>query len=826
MNDTNVTGLEDYRQRVSYDGELIISVGRSRYETAWKNKKIRWSELLARLASSVRTPETHAEYMKMTKDRQDRIKDIGGFVGGHLIGGHRKNGSVQARQIVTLDLDFAPGTLWDDLQDSFAIDGAYAVYSTHKHTPKTPRFRLIIPLDRQVSPDEYEAIARKLAERVGIDYFDDTSFQPTRLMYWPSHSADVEPFFDCYDAPFTKADQILSEYPDWTDVSYWPESSRMTGVRKKMADKQGDPTAKKGIVGAFCRTYTVPEAIAKFLPDVYLPTDKPDRYTYAAGSSAAGLVIYDGDLFAFSNHGTDPATGQLCNAFDLVRIHTFGDLDEGTEGKSGKDLPSYKAMAAVAAEDPQTRITMARDTQERAMLDFGSEPVPADPEDNSWTAALVRSDNGALKTLITNAVLILEHDPALQGIRYNELTGAVEVEGPLPWSRPSKFWRDADDAQLYTWVTDKYGVQFPENRFAKALVTVTDKRRFNPLRDFLRDLPEWDGIPRADTLLVDYLGAEDTPYVRAVTRKTLIGAIKRVLEPGCKFDTVLVLDGAPGIGKSTLLRKLGGEWFSDSLSLADTRDKTAAEKLQGVWIMEIGEMQGTRKADIDVLKGFLSRQVDEYRAPYGRVVERHPRTAIICGTTNSTTGFLRDTTGNRRFWPVSVDGSGRLSVWDMTEETRLQLWAEALAYLSEGEEPYLDAEMEKEAAKAQQAALEYNELEGTVIDYLDTLLPEDWYSRSVDERVDYFQNRDALSPKIKATLRRDRVSVLEIFCECFGRPRKEWRQQEGREIVAIMARLSDWERRGNTMRIPGYGKQKVFVRSGNGGNGGQHSTNK
>lgn len=826
MNDTNVTRLEDYRQQVSYDGELIISVGRSRYETAWKNKKIRWSELLARLASSVRTQETHAEYMKMTKDRQDRIKDIGGFVGGHLIGGHRKNGSVQARQIVTLDLDFAPGTLWDDLQDSFAIDGAYAVYSTHKHTPKTPRFRLIIPLDRQVSPDEYEAIARKLAERVGIDYFDDTSFQPTRLMYWPSHSADVEPFFDYYDAPFTKADQILSEYPDWTDVSYWPESSRMTGVRKKMADKQGDPTAKKGIVGAFCRTYTVPEAIAKFLPDIYLQTDKPDRYTYAAGSSAAGLVIYDGERFAFSNHGTDPATGQLCNAFDLVRIHKFGDQDEGTEGKSGKDLPSYKAMAAMAAEDPQTRITMAQDTQERAMLDFGSEPVPADPEDNSWTAALIRSDNGALKTLITNAVLILEHDPALQGIRYNELTGAVEVEGPLPWSRPSKFWRDADDAQLYTWVTDKYGVQFPENRFAKALVTVTDKRRFNPLRDFLRDLPEWDGIPRTDTLLVDYLGAEDTPYVRAVTRKTLIGAIKRVLEPGCKFDTVLVLDGAPGIGKSTLLRKLGGEWFSDSLSLADTRDKTAAEKLQGVWIMEIGEMQGTRKADIDVLKGFLSRQVDEYRAPYGRVVERHPRTAIICGTTNSTTGFLRDTTGNRRFWPVSVDGSGRLSVWDMTEDTRLQLWAEALAYLSEGEEPYLDAEMEKEAAKAQQAALEYNELEGTVIDYLDTLLPEDWYSRSVDERVDYFQNRDALSPKIKATMHRDRVSVLEIFCECFGRPRKEWRQQEGREIVAIMARLPDWERRGNTMRIPGYGKQKVFVRSGNGGNGGQHSTNK
>lgn len=811
MNDTNVTRLEDYRQQVSYDGELIISVGRSRYETAWKNKKIRWSELLAKLASSARTPETHAEYMKMTKDRQDRVKDIGGFVGGHLIGGHRKNGSVQARQIVTLDLDFAPATLWEDLQDSFAIDGAYAVYSTHKHTPKTPRFRLIIPLNRQVSPDEYEAIARKLAERVGIDYFDDTSFQPTRLMYWPSHSADVEPFFDFYDAPFTKADQILSEYPDWTDVSYWPESSRMTGVRKKMADKQGDPTAKKGIVGAFCRTYTVPEAIAKFLPDVYLPTDKPDRYTYAAGSSAAGLVIYDGERFAFSNHGTDPATGQLCNAFDLVRIHKFGDLDEGSEGKSGKDLPSYKALTDyITQEDKETKLTIARERLESAQ-EFADEPIEEAPKD--WAAQLDMNDKGAYVANAKNALLILQNDPALQGIAFNELSSAIEVQGELPWSRPNRFWRDADDAQLFVYVSITYRVNFPDRIFQKAFTKVVSDRRFNPLRDYIKGLPEWDGIPRADTLLVDYLGAEDTPYVRAVTRKTLIGAIKRVLEPGCKFDTVLVLDGAPGIGKSTLLRKLGGEWFSDSLSLADTRDKTAAEKLQGVWIMEIGEMQGTRKADIDVLKGFLSRQVDEYRAAYGRVVERHPRTAIICGTTNSTTGFLRDTTGNRRFWPVPVAGQGALSAWDMTEDTRGQIWAEALTYLSEGEDPYLDAELEKEAAKAQQAALEYDDREGELVEYLDTLLPEAWYTWDADERMDFFQNRDALDPlQEPGSMRRDRVCAREIFCECFGRPKNAWKRQDGYEIAAMMARLSDWERVGHEMVIPGYGHQRVFTR--------------
>ena len=387
------------------------------------------------------------------------------------------------------------------------------------------------------------------------------------------------------------------------------------------------------------------------------------------------------------------------------------------------------------------------------------------------------------------------------------------VKGKLPWPRPNKYWRDADDAQLYTWVADRYGVQFPENRFSKALTTVTDKRRFNPLREYVQQLPEWDGIPRADTLLIDYLGAPDTEYTRAVTRKTLIGAVQRVLQPGCKFDTVLVLDGKPGIGKSTLLRKLGGKWFSDSLSLADTRDKTAAEKLQGVWIMEIGEMQGTRKADVDIMKGFISRQVDEYRAAYGRVVEHHPRTCIICGTTNSTTGFLRDTTGNRRFWPVPVNGGGRLSVWDMTEDTRAQIWAETMILVAEGETSYLDAAMELEAAKMQREAIEYDDREGEVIDYLETLLPADWYSWDMAKRVDFFQQRDVLDVKVDCTMRRTKVCAREIFCECWGRPKNAWKRQDGYDIAGIMARIPGWEKTGREARVPGYGHQRVYTRA-------------
>lgn len=792
---------------VRHNGDLLISVGKSRYETAWKNKTMSWAVLLNKLSRSQETAETHAEYMKMGKEQQDRIKDIGGFVGGHLKDGRRKTGYVTGRQLLTLDLDFPPVDFWDAIINNLEINSALAVYSTHKHAPAKPRYRLIMPLDREVTPDEYEAIARKIAEKIGIDYFDDSTFQPTRLMYWPSHSTDVDPFFQFYDAPFLSANAVLEEYPDWTDTSYWPESSRMAGIRKRQADKQGDPLAKKGIVGIFCRTYTITEAIAKFLPDVYTQTAKEDRYTYAAGSTAAGLVVYDSDVFAYSNHSTDPAGGQLCNAFDLVRLHKFSDLDDGKEDKSGADLPSFKAMAEMARDDEDCKRTAASEQAANARQEFAQ--LEKAPED--WVLQLERNAKMEVCPTLVNAVLIIQYDEGLQNIAYNDLKQTIEKTGPLPWRNDGGTWRDADDAQLQSYMNRVYQSRFTNSAVVTALTKVADDRHFNPLKEYIAALPEWDGVARVDTLLIDYLGAEDTAYTRAVTRKTLVGAVQRVLQPGCKFDTMLVLDGKPGIGKSTLLRKLGGEWFDDSLSLADTRDKTAAEKLQGKWIMEIGEMQGTRKADIDIVKGFLSRQDDAYRAAYGRVVQSHPRTCIICGTTNSTDGFLRDTTGNRRFWPVPVK-KGRLSVWDMTEEIRSQIWAEAMIFVAEGETTYLDHELEREAARMQLNALEFDEREGEVAEYLETLLPDDWYSWDLSKRVDFFQQRDVLSPNIKGTMQRTRVSTKEIYCECLGLPWARFTRQDGDRIKTMLLRIGGWQSGSKLEKVPGYGPQRCYHR--------------
>ena len=187
---------------------LWISTGESRFSTKWKNKQIRWSELLARLKDATMTQETQAEYIKMAKSQQDNIKDVGGFVGGTLSDGHRKTNTVKMRTLLTYDLDQAPADFVMDMQ--MEAPYAWAIYSTHKHTPEKPRFRMIIPLSRQVSPEEYEAIMRKLGEDIGLQYMDSTTFQPSRLMYWPSYSRDAQYVFEYNDEAVLDPDEILS----------------------------------------------------------------------------------------------------------------------------------------------------------------------------------------------------------------------------------------------------------------------------------------------------------------------------------------------------------------------------------------------------------------------------------------------------------------------------------------------------------------------------------------------------------------------------------------------------------------------------------------
>lgn len=777
---------------------MKIAVGNSRMDKKWKNQDISWADLCARCGSTIRTTETVEEYRKLKKGQQDGIKDVGGFVGGHLREGRRKNGMVLCRSLLTLDMDYGTPDIWDEI--TLFHDFKCCVYSTHKHTPEHPRLRLLIPLKREISEEEYPAVARMVAKEIGIDLFDDTTYEASRLMYWPSTSANGEFFYKVQDGAELDPDEYLSHYDDWHDASTWPVSSRQSEAVQHSIAQQADPLTKPGVVGAFCRAYTVEEAIDAFLSEVYAPSAMNGRYDYIPADSSAGVIVYDGK-FAYSHHATDPVCGRLLNAFDLVRLHRFRDLDDKCAPDTAPSkLPSFQAMSDFALKDEKVKAVFAEERKAQASEEFS---------DEDWQKALELDKAGKVKNTLQNLTVILMNDPLLKPLVFNQLLDGMEIKGDVPWRHPSKFWRDADDAQLISYVDSHYGT-FSARNYDIAVAKVTDDRSYHPIREFIENLPEWDKVKRVDTLLIDYLGADDNEYVRAVTRKTLCAAIKRVLYPGCKFDSMLVLNGPQGVGKSTLIAKLAGEWFSDSLNLGDTKDKTAAEKLQGYWILEIGELAGLKKAEVETLRSFLSRQNDIYRAAFGKRATPHLRQCVFFGTTNAESGYLRDTTGNRRFWPVKTPGTGIKHSWDLTPELICQIWAEALVYVKQGEKLYLSAELEALSKAEQREAMESDEREGLVRLYLDTLLPTDWDGMDVFERRNYLSGSDFGEIKKPGTVKRTQVSNMEIWCECFGKERANIRRTDSNELTAILARLG-WKRLDSKVRIPLYGPQYVFV---------------
>lgn len=772
--------------------ELKIAYGDSRLSKRWVNKKITFDELCERFKVTRRTTETVTEYKKFTKDRRDAAKDVGGYVLGHLKSGRRKKNTVESRSGITLDADHADGSFIETVEMLFSH--LCAIYTTHSHTSEEPRLRVVIPLSREVSPDEYAALSRLVAEVIGMDFFDDSTYEPERLMYWPSTPSDGEYVFKVIDGDVLDPDAYLSKLSDWRDCSLWPTSSRQSEVIQRSIRQQQDPLAKEGVVGAFCRAYTIEDVIVTFLPDIYEPSAMDGRYDYIEADSSAGVVLYEGK-WSYSHHATDPACGRLLNAFDLVRVHKFTDLDEKT---------GFKAMSELAINDENVKLLLAEERIAKANADFDDE--------SDWKAQLQREKSGILSNTLGNLLLILNNDDTLTGIRHNQLANQIYGE-ELPWERPHKPWRDADTAQLVAFIDKRYGT-FSARNYELALTKVSDDRSYHPIREYLNSLPPWDRVSRIDTLLIDYLGAEDSPYTRAVTRKTLIAAVARIISPGTKHDSILVLNGKQGIGKSTLFSKLGQQWYSDSLSISDMKDKTAPEKLQSYWILELGELAGIKKMDVETVKSFITRTDDKYRPSYGRSVESHPRQCIIVGTTNSDGGFLRDITGNRRFWPVWVSGEGKHRAWELTDID--QIWAEALVRYADGEELFLKGEIAMAAYAEQRNAMENDDREGLVAEYLDALLPENWDTMDIYRRLEFIRSPDDPT-RARGVVRRGQVCVMEIWCECFGKSRESIKKADSYEIEGILNRIGGWSKfdgnKTGKKAVPMYGVQRVFVKT-------------
>lgn len=794
---------------MKFDGVIDIATGFSAKSKIWKNKKIKWSELVKKLSEETKTNETYKEFLTASKPEQLKIKDVGGFVGAYLLNGRRKPKNVVHRQLLALDIDFAHIDFWDDFCIQF--DNAAFIHGTHKHSEANPRYRLVMPLSRETTPDEYVAVARQIAGFIGIDLFDNTTFETQRLMFWPSTPKDIEYYYEFQDGPWIDVDQILDSYTDWRDTSLWPTADRRMMEIGEAAKKQEDPEDKKGIIGAFCRTFGIEESIQAFLSDVYTMTDIENRFTYLKGSTAAGLMVYD-NKFAYSHHGTDPCGGKLCNSFDLVRIHLFGHFDdEGDEGTSNS-RKSFKMMEEFVLKNKDVKKTIAVENLENSRYDFAEDLDPMDDEEEifeenlEWMTELESDAKGNYLSSATNINLIFQNDTRLKGVfKQNNFDNKRYIFQSLPWRRIDKCEpiKNVDYSGIRNYIESIYGIA-SSLKIDDSLALEFERNSYHPIKDYLRNL-RWDRTERLDYLLLDYFGVEDNLYHREAIRKMLVAAVARIMNPGCKFDLVLTLVGEQGTKKSTFIKKLGKEWYSDTFMTV--QGKEALEQIQGAWLIEMAELSGLRKAEVESVKHFISKQEDMFRPAYARAAETFPRQCVFFGTTNKK-DFLTDPSGNRRFMPVDIIKSNiKKDVFSDLDSEVDQIWAEAYYLFQKKESLFLSKEAETIARNEQINHSEMDERKGIIEQYLDRKLPNDWDLKDIFERKEFL-----MDPLSGGDHTKDAVCMAEIWCECLGKDKDSMNRYNTREINDIMKSMEGWEYVNSTRNFKIYGKQKYYIR--------------
>jgi predicted P-loop ATPase len=379
----------------------------------------------------------------------------------------------------------------------------------------------------------------------------------------------------------------------------------------------------------------------------------------------------------------------------------------------------------------------------------------------------------------------------------------------LPWRNVAPQTKDFtdDDEQCLAHYLEKMKVPFTQ--LSRGLAKIRNECKIHPVREYLSKLA-WDGEERLDSWLIDYLGAEDSQYVRAVARKTLIGAVARIFEPGAKFDTVLTLIGKKGIYKSEIIKRLFGEWFSDTMG--DIHDKSGMENLRGVWGMEIAELQAFNRADQEAIKRFITSREDIYRPAYGKQTVRFPRQCIFIATTNKF-DFLSEA-DERRFLPVlcRVNEPAK-DVWTaLTPHETGQIWAEAVEAYRANESADLGAAVKQLAEKVREKHSAVDDREGLIESYLDTLLPDNWNALDVWQRREFLRGDD-LTPI--GTNRRTKVCAAEIWCEALGGTTKDMTTQNTKFIHGILQKMKGWEPAKSLRNFSVYGKQRAYEREEN-----------
>ena len=403
------------------------------------------------------------------------------------------------------------------------------------------------------------------------------------------------------------------------------------------------------------------------------------------------------------------------------------------------------------------------------VVPFAAEERKARAEKTNWREQLGRTARGKLYSDLYNVVLILRHDPAWDGVvAFNEFSFQIIKLKHPPYQSKLGEWGDIDDSKTVLWLTRYYGIRPPSRLVAEAVKVVSDYAAFHPVRSYLTALA-WDGTPRTKQWAIRYLGAADTPYHRLVAQCWLISAVARIMEPGCKADNVVILEGEQGMGKSSALAILAGDWFSDTAF--DLGGKETFMMMRGKWIIELGELDSFNRAESSRAKAFFAAAADTYRPPWGRHAIDVRRQCVFAGTVNQDE-YFRDETGNRRYWPLRCEGIDLAAL----ARDRDQLWAEALALYHQHESWWIDAELdyvkaEQEARYAQDAW--EGQIKGWLRQHEKQALPSRPFMVTIQEAL-----VDCLQIPIAKWTRSDQMRVSGVFKRC-GLIRKRFYGIEG-----------------------------------------------
>jgi putative DNA primase/helicase len=728
----------------------------------WQQEALDWTDICAWAAS----PAGH--------------KDCGSYVAGALLDGIRDNDHVLSRSALTLDADYPDADLPAKVAE---LPHAALIHTTFSSTADKPRYRILVPLDRPVLPEHYRVAADALVTRLGSHQFDTTTTEPARLMLKPATSDPSAYFYAVTPGPPASVTELMA------DASLADAPLPRNWKR--------DPTELGGSAGAFNRVYTIEEAIDHFaLP--YTPYTA-DRWTYAPASNVGGLHRIDDNELVFSHHATDPAHGRACSAFDLVRLHLFGDRDaEVTPATPITRHPSHAAMVELADADERVRAELFKDFA----------PASEQVEDIRHQLEL---KNGKVVDSAANLQALGELDPALKVLTWDGMTRTVVANPRLPWREGDPVFTDGDMARLMFHLETAYGLKLSKDRAYALVRSLAEDRVFFAPRDYLLGL-RWDGRSRMRTC---FPGVTPTDYTEMVARKCLVGAVARMIDPGCQMDLSLVLAGPEGIGKTRWMRAMSKGWFAQLGSLHPNQMTETRRQLYSGWIVISDEGHSMRLAEVNALKSFLTETHDTFRAPYDRFAQQRARHSVIWSTTNDQQ-FLRRAEGNRRFLVVSCDSEADPEVF--TEAFVDQLWAEAVfLYTVEGEQPYLDPEQATTAAEHRDPFEEEDIELGQLVDYLDMPVPAEWGELTVEAKHEWYRyGRHHLDPLEPApTGRQEAVCTSEVLDGLYGPSRNRMNRKVDQLQIGELIRRAGWtstRRREDRRWVRGYGWQNVYTR--------------